>query len=277
MVKRNVKQQIIMKQFIILSFLSIFIFSCNSAQKNEDKNAEEANIEITTPEGKLASYTYETYKVESSKLQEEGDTTRFQVNYPVFNDSKINDFIYQRLVVDSGKNSLEEIGDEFIHDYDEYYEQSSFKSSWYVLKNDSVVVQTKDYIGFKSDYESYTGGAHGNYYTNFLNYDVNKNKEFEITDFIIDDTKLLNLAETIFRKQEKLSENQTLSEDYFFENDVFSLPKNFILEKEGILFIYNIYEIKPYVSGQTELLIPYSSLENLLTPKAKTIIAEIKK
>ena len=41
--------------------------------------------------------------------------------------------------------------------------------------------------------------------------------------------------------------------------------------------MYNIYEIKPYVSGHTELTIPYADLENMLTTKAKTIIAEIKK
>lgn len=265
-----------MKQYIILSFLSIFIFSCNSAQQNKEENAEETNLETTAPEKGLASYIYETFKVESSKIQEEGDTTIFLVNYPIFKDTKINEFIHQRLVVDSGKNALEEMGDEFINDYDEYYEQSSFKSNWYVLKNDSIAVQTKDYIGFKSDYESYTGVAHGNYYTNFFNYDVQKNDVFTINDFINNYNKLSNLAEGIFRKQEKLSENQSLSDDYFFEDDIFSLPKNFILEKEGILFMYNIYEIKPYVSGHTELLVPYSSLENLLTTKAKTIIAEIK-
>lgn len=266
-----------MKQFILLSFLSILIFSCNSLQKNEEENAEQTNSESTTPNKGLALYTYETYKVESSKILEEGDTTTFQVNYPIFSDSKINDFIHFKLVVDSGKNALEEMGEEFINDYDEYYAQSTFKSKWFISKDDSVAVQTRNYIGFKSDYESYTGGAHGNYYTNFFNYDVEENKELVITDFINDYKRLLNLAESIFRKQENLSENQSLSEAYFFEKGVFSLPENFILNKNGLLFMYNIYEIKPYVSGHTELTIPYADLENMLTTKAKTIIAEIKK
>ena len=277
MVKRNVKQQIIMKQVIILSFLSFFFFSCNSVQKNEDANTEEVNLESTTSESGLASYRYEIFQVESSKAQEEGDTTMLKVKYPIFEDQKINDYIHFKWIVDSGKSSLEEMGDEFINDYDEYYEQSSMKSHWFMSKNDSVAIQTKDYIGFRSDVESYTGGAHGNYYTLFLNYDVQENKEFEISDFINDYDGLVNLAEGIFRKQEELSDNQSLSEAYFFEDGIFSLPKNFILEKEGILFMYNIYEIKPYVSGHTELTIPYASLENLLTTKAKTIIAEIKK
>lgn len=263
-----------MKQLLFLSILSIFIFSCSSVKQDEEENTNDTS---SVSEGGLASYSYKTYRINSSKPLDGMDTTFFKLIYPVFSDAKINDYIQQKLVLDSGKNTVEEMGNQFINDYDEFYDQVEYKRPWYQEKTDSVAVQTKSYIGFRSYLESYTGGAHGNFYTNFFNYDVQQNKEIPITALINDYPALTTLAEDLFRKQEGISKNHSLTDGYFFEEGIFSLPNNFILEKEGILFLYNIYEIKPYVSGPTELVIPYTSLENLLSTEAKAIIAEIKK
>src|SRR5690606_187889 len=128
-------------------------------------------------------------------------------------------------------------------------------------------------------FESYTGGAHGVHYIYYNNYSVNQNRELLINDIVADEfqASLTKVGEDIFRKQEGISDNQSLTDDYFFNEGIFSLPHNFILQKDGILFLYNIYEIKPYVSGYTRLLIPYNSIHDLLTTKGKEIVGEIKK
>jgi hypothetical protein len=201
------------------------------------------------------------------------------MTYPEFSDDKINEYVQNHLVLDSGKNSVEEMGKEFITDYDKFYDEVEYKRPWFQEKKDSVIVQTDSYIGFKSNFASYTGGAHGIYYTIFNNYDVKKNRELLLTHFINKENivDLNRIAEEIFRKDEGISVTHSLSDGYFFENGVFSLPNNFILERDRILFLYNVYEIKPYVSGQTTLTIPYDSLPNMLTIDGKEIIAELKK
>jgi hypothetical protein len=99
-----------------------------------------------------------------------------------------------------------------------------------------------------------------------------------INDIIGDEfqASLTKVGEDIFRKQEGISDNQSLTDDYFFNEGIFSLPHNFILQKDGILFLYNIYEIKAYVFGNTQLFIPYTSISDMLTTEGKEIMAEIK-
>jgi hypothetical protein len=57
-----------------------------------------------------------------------------------------------------------------------------------------------------------------------------------------------------------------LSEEvgYFFENQRFILNDNFVLTQKGIKFLFNVYEIKPYTAGITELEIPYEKLNGIL-------------
>lgn len=252
-----------------ISLTSIFLFSCSSIkQSNEESN-----------DGPALSYFYKTFRITSSKPLEGTDTTYFYLAYPEFSDAQINEYVQNHLVLDSGKNSIEEMGTEFIGDYDKFYDEVEYKRPWYQEKKDSVKVQTESYIGFSATFESYTGGAHGVYYILFNNYDPQQNKEILLNDIINENKlpELTTISEKIFRKQEEIDETHSLTDGYFFEEGIFHLPDNFILQKDGILFLYNIYEIKPYVSGYTRLLIPYNSIQDLLTTKGKEIVGEIKK
>lgn len=255
----------------IVPFLLLALFSSSCSSINTPIEKKEG-AEIT-----LASYHEKTFRIKSNKPLEANDTTYFYMAYPIFSDSTINHYVFKNVVVDSGKTSVEDMGKAFITDYDKFYEEVEYKRAWYEEKEVSVIMQTGDYIGFQTRYESYTGGAHGIHYILYNNYDVHQNKEIKIKDLVNDYSGLTQVAEDFFRKQEGISKSHSLSEDYFFDEGVFSLPTNFTLKKDSILFLYNVYEIKPYVSGITELLIPYKAFQDLLTLDAKAILAEIKK
>ncbi|MNL65691.1 hypothetical protein D3C87_1900590 [compost metagenome] len=81
-------------------------------------------------------------------------------------------------------------------------------------------------------------------------------------------SKLTAVAEKIFRKNEKLSPTESLKDKYFFENDTFSLNQNFTITEKGLKFLYNPYEIKAYVYGTTELLIPFAELKDIAKPNS---------
>jgi len=49
-----------------------------------------------------------------------------------------------------------------------------------------------------------------------------------------------------------------------FENKI-AYNDNFAVTKEGLKFYYNNYEIAPYASGPTEILITYSELNDLIS------------
>jgi len=51
---------------------------------------------------------------------------------------------------------------------------------------------------------------------------------------------------------------------FYFEQDIFTLTDNFAITKEGLKFVYNPYEVAPYAFGQQEIIIPYTSLKEVI-------------
>ena len=66
------------------------------------------------------------------------------------------------------------------------------------------------------------------------------------------------LAKTYFLDHMK-NEGSNISE-FFFGKD-FQLPENIGFNEEGVILLYNVYEIASYNQGYTEFVIP---LENVL-------------
>lgn len=133
-----------------------------------------------------------------------------------------------------------------------------------VVFQDSAVVAL-EYGGY-----TYEGGAHGATFTGFINWNPIIKKEVHLKDVLIDgyNEKLTHIADSIFRKNEKLKDTSSLARDYFFKDNKFALNNNYSLTPIGIRFIYNQYEIKPFAAGQTELLIPYDKIKELIRPKS---------
>lgn len=121
-------------------------------------------------------------------------------------------------------------------------------------------------------YESgYTGGAHGNYNTNVLCVDRGKKKKLELNDILdISEGDLQSLLESAAHDQLGLSPGAPLS-DIFFENQL--LPSaNFGFNSNGLYFLYNPYEVAPYVVGQIWIYLPYNLLNSYLKPEFKNRI-----
>jgi len=223
-------------------------------------------------------YVMKNFRLESSITPpDSAETTYYEINYPEFKDEKISRFILDSIVLDSGKASVEEMGRSFISDFEDYVRESTHQFPWFEERTDSVAVQTSSYIGIITKWSNYTGGAHGMYSTVFHNYDIKDNRSIPLNAVIPAGKmpELTAIGEEVFRKQENLIADQSLKENYFFEEGQFSLPGNYIFTSKGLLFLYNIYEIKPYVSGQTELLLPYSSVLPLMSEKGKEIAEEV--
>lgn len=259
-------------QYSPLAFL-FFIFACNSA--DTDTNG--------TVKSDTLAYTIETYKLESKiaskKPDSLQDTTYFEASYPYFEDSTLNSYVQSLLVFnnDPGTNykTLQEAGQAFINSYEDFRkEEYSSPWAWYSAIKATVPENHPLYLGVEVYYEDFMGGAHGNYGTKFSNFDLTSKKALTIQDIIQSDKmdSLTSVAEEIFKKDEGINSLQNSFENYFFEEGKFSLNNNFLLKENSIVFLYNIYEIKAYVEGVTKLEIPYSKINNFLTPQAKAIL-----
>ena len=76
------------------------------------------------------------------------------------------------------------------------------------------------------------------------------------------------IGEEIFRQTNEIEPNKDLTEaGYWFDNNKFSVNKNFTVDENGMTFYYNNYEITAYAFGPTELFIPYNRINDLIKPE----------
>ncbi len=105
---------------------------------------------------------------------------------------------------------------------------------------------------------TYTGGAHGYGQTRFLHFDKEKLREVDRDLLLQNPTEFMLFAEKLFRKQQGIPLEQPInSTGLMFENDNFYLPENIGFTEDGLVLLYNPYEIASYAEGKVELLIPY--------------------
>jgi hypothetical protein len=112
---------------------------------------------------------------------------------------------------------------------------------------------------------NYSGGAHGNYTITYENYDIAKGVELELKDIFVKgfEEKLKRIANRYYRKRNKLKPGESLTKIGWF-GDNFILSDNYAITTKGLDFLYNTYEIKPYIAGITTFLLPKEHIEILM-------------
>lgn len=261
---------------LALGFISIQT-ACQSEKKTA-VNTSPADSSIMNSSVSLA-FKYDSVKVYSNPPLSAGktvtDTSKAVITYPVFEDQTVNNFVLQKILgtADEGKkyDSYKAYADDFIKGFDDFRKaEKDYPQTWFLDIKTAVIRQTGNYLGLKVTYVNYSGGAHPNSIYTYLNYDPKDSKEIVLDSLILPGSmpKLTAIAEQIFRKNEKLSATASLKDGYFFENDKFKLNNNFTITDKGLQFLYNPYEIKAYVYGPTELLIPFSELRAIAKPNS---------
>lgn len=241
-----------LRTYIVLCVFYIGLSSCNNKTGSFSSNTD------------TLSYTIKEVVV--------GDTSKTfaKITYPYFLDEDentgINTFLLTSFTKDSKNSSYQEVCEEFIKQYDSLAKEDlDYTQDWTSDQSVKVNFQQYPFISLSNTIYEYTGGAHGNYGTFFINYNCKTQTTIELKDlFDVEQIKsLTKIAEQIFRKQEGLNEGDDYK-DYFFDNGIFVIPSNFSIRKDGLLFQYGIYEIKPYVEGTTDLFVPYGAINSLI-------------
>ena len=104
-----------------------------------------------------------------------------------------------------------------------------------------------------------TGGAHGLMKINFLNIKTSTGEKITANDFINDIEAFKRVAEPYFQ--------DAIKDKTIFESELnsFNLPENIGYSSEGIILLYNAYEIAPYSSGIIEFVVPFEAIESYIT------------
>jgi hypothetical protein len=253
-----------MKYFNLVFLILLFVFACIKKQENKVEGL---------------SYEIKTFRLESKGGCRSDTSTcaSYEVEYPVFNtlSGAAKDSLTKLITqsIDTGNpevesRGFEEAGKLFTTDFQEA--QTQFPENtmgWYFRAVVKVTLVTDTLLSLKSSAEFFTGGAHGGYGTHFINIRPTTGQTVRLSDIFKSGFKetLRAIGEKEFRESLNIADTVSLAEEGFeFPNDKFTLNDNYGLTKEGIVFVFNVYEIAPYVLGAHEILIPYEKIKSLL-------------
>jgi hypothetical protein len=183
----------------------------------------------------------------------------------------ILDALYEGLDTD-------EYGEKRLYGYDKMYgemrfvaeripDMSTMALNWFYKETFTYNGGNSRLAVISRDWEYYTGGAHGMRNRDYYVFSLEEKRRLSLGDILLDEAKpaLDNLVEAALRKQMEIPDWIPLSEQGFFEDSPNKL-EDFFLSPQGLGFQWDPYEIAPYSMGIIEVIIPYDSLQNVLSP-----------
>lgn len=126
----------------------------------------------------------------------------------------------------------------------------------------SVKDSSKNFLclGIASDYYA-LGAAHGSFTMNFINFDLTTGNKITL-DELIEPSNFRALK--ALAKKKFLQQNGEEGWWFTTEDQPFELAEVFALERKGIRFIYQQYEIGPYSAGLPEVFLSKEDVKSLL-------------
>jgi hypothetical protein len=237
----------ILKKYLVLIVILSFVFSCNEDVKIEFseeliETSQDADISINYPKAKgntevseLINNTIETYIVSQTNFSE--DTI--------------------------AKLSIQEAVKRFNTEFNSF--KNDFPDSpqqWEAFIDGEVTYRSPEVISMAINSYLDTGGAHGNTNVRFFNFNPQTGTLFSKSDLISNVKELSKIIEKKLIEHAQTNSKEPM-EDFFFGKD-FQLPETIGYSDEGLIVLYNPYEIASYSQGIIQFTIPYDEISSFL-------------
>jgi len=139
--------------------------------------------------------------------------------------------------------------DEFYALYKSSITEDGFGNEWMRNKTSDITFNDNNLLCYAIHWDEYSGGAHGNYASSFYVYDIKTNKRLFLKDILINPNDAF-WSDKIFKSI--LDEKGITEEELRGEVEVPILPnENIYINKGGIGFLYNAYELGSYAFGSS--------------------------
>ncbi len=258
-----------MKNLMLILICSISLLACKEKTQQED-----INIPTNIPKIDTISYELKSISKESGDCGEDGERcTKADVQYIIINASKMTPALTKinttlENTVKGNAPTVAAALDSFMAESNAFFEEFPDVPTGYGMEiNQKVLFDSLNILTVEEFSYAFTGGAHGNYGIGYYNFDTKSGQPLGLGDLLIANYQepLKEIVEPIFRKTYLEEGMNNYSEaGFYFEEDEFVLTDNFAITKDGLKFLYNPYEIGPYVMGQQEIIVPYDSLKTLI-------------
>ena len=158
-------------------------------------------------------------------------------------------------------------------------ENESSVGAWYSYYKgieSHVQLYEKNLLVYRINYNEYTGGAHGIYMTTYLNFDLGLMRPLRLDDIFVGDYQepLTDLIWNQLMADNGAKTRAELEDMGYGSTGEIAATENFYLNKDGITFYYNVYDITPYAMGPVIVSLPFQMLEHMLG--SNPIIGELK-
>lgn len=158
-------------------------------------------------------------------------------------------------------------------------ENESSVGAWYSYYKgieSHVQLYEKNLLVYRINYNEYTGGAHGIYMTTFLNFDLGLMRPLRLDDLFVGDYQepLTDLIWNQLMADNGAKTRAELEDMGYGSTGEIAATENFYLNKDGITFYYNVYDITPYAMGPVIVSLPFQMLEHMLG--SNPVIGELK-
>ena len=161
--------------------------------------------------------------------------------------------------------TITEAANNFLKSYEDDKKEFPETSPYMAEVSISSSYSSPTILSLKTDFYSFTGGAHGNGSSKFLNFDPLTGNLMSTSTIFKDKKEFTDFAEEIFRKEKGIPTGDPInSTGYWFENEKFYLPESIGISKTEIIIIYNPYEIASYADGTIEIRIPKEEAQSYL-------------
>ncbi|WP_299337712.1 DUF3298 and DUF4163 domain-containing protein [uncultured Psychroserpens sp.] len=238
-----------MKKTYCLFICILVLFSCKEdisiifSEKNIESSAG-AEISVNYPK---ATSTNEGSELINSTLE----------NY-IANQLNLGDELSKNTKIE---DALKQFNNEFISFKEEFPEVSH---KWEAFIDGEITYQSPELICIAVNSYLDTGGAHGNTHIKFLNFDAQTGKLLSKEDLILNTDELSKVVEKKLKTEIKANADDQSMEDVFFGKD-FQLPESIGYSDEGLIILYNTYEIASYAQGIIEFTIPFEEISSFIT------------
>lgn len=175
--------------------------------------------------------------------------------------SKIANRINRSLQLNDSVRSLQSIEDGIAYFNNEYkaFKEDFPESSqiWEAQIDGELLHQSAELICISITTYINTGGAHGILNISFLNFD-------SFTGNLIPNINLFKDLNAFKKVAKPYFENAISYKTRSFDTEIFKLPENITYSGNGIVLLYNTYEIASYAEGIIEFTIPYNEAQPYL-------------
>jgi hypothetical protein len=278
----------VFNSFLTISTTVLILVSCsngtgNSQATEKSKNSAKSDTSKTEEAQPIYVPTIVKGKVTKSlSAGETSETSRIYFEYYELEDKSplyvksVNELISKIVQSDFEETNTNKITSKLTKSYfakiltnfkNDFSEIDEEYMPWSILDSVHIDDSKTEFVHVEGFTYSFTGGAHGNGYESHTLISKETGKALGLTDVFKNQKKLNMLVDQYFRKTMGIAANANYEDEGFFIEGKLKANGNFYFTDKHVVFLYNTYEVGPYVIGAPSVEIPLTKINDILNLK----------